>query len=141
MIEFGKDFEIKSAFINTDDDFGANYAQKLFGDDILSKLPLKKTGKRKGQYNACLEWIKVNKGGYTDRGIVKYEKTARLFVSSTNQTIAYRFQSGMVYVLSYGALTDVQLKSDLDQLCKTKNIFKKGNLPHTYIRSGEKNEK
>ena len=137
MIEFGKDFEIKSAKINTDDDFGANYAQKLFGDDILSKLPVKKTGKRKNQYNACIEWIKVNKGGYTDRGIVKYEKTARLFVSSTNQTIGYRFQSAMVYVLSYGStLTDQQLKNDLQDIS---SWFKKGNLPYTWIKKENDN--
>ena len=132
MIQYGKDFEVKSAYINTDNDFGAKYAQKLFGDDVLSKLPLKKTGKRIGQYNACLEWVKVNKGGMSDRGIVKYEKTARLYVSTTKQTIGYRFQSGMVYVLSYGSLTQEQIKKDLYPLS-----FNKGKLPHTLFKKGE----
>lgn len=64
-------------------DFGATYATKLFGQEVLDQLPRWSRGSKRGALKATLNWIKVTKGGWSrEFGCVVAPGTCRAWITS-----------------------------------------------------------
>lgn len=49
-------------------EFGENYARKLFGDAVVDSLPRYVRGKNAGKLKAQIQWVKVDRGGWVSQG-------------------------------------------------------------------------
>lgn len=98
------EMEYKTAFLNSD--FGFEYTVRIFGEDIVNRMPKYIRGANKGQIKGAIGWLTVSKGGWRrdgDRGRVVYpgqSAFALLDVSKWNDTSTndtYRLGSVVAY--------------------------------------------
>jgi len=71
--------ETKKAYLSTD--FGESYARKIFGDELINKLPVITRGERKGKLKGYLIWDKVVSGGMTHKKYWNYANGCYSFES------------------------------------------------------------
>jgi hypothetical protein len=77
MTQYAK-FKTRSAFLCGE--FGAGYARRLFGEEVVDALPRFVRGKNVGRPKGMVEWIKCEEGGWIKTGPAGLDGSPQGFV-------------------------------------------------------------
>lgn len=75
-------------------EFGEGLARRLFGDDVISGLPRNSKGKNAGALKTQIEWIRVERGGWSEGRVEN--RVAKII---TARIVLREFRTGKVTVL------------------------------------------